>query len=579
MSKTANGRRTRMGTTTASVVVAASLGLLGTGVATAAPVQTSTSVPTPAVAAIERALGPVQQALGDSVDVKSIRATDNPDVSVVDWTVDVDQVNKALGINKRSSDANSLLMSTLPTGVDLSKVNIDRILDGKTVPSAVTELSKVGKGTKNSAIVGQLPTVEGMKNPELAKKWSDVIKNLDGNDVVSSIHSAAQSLGVDDADGAVTELANRLGTIPDLLGKSPEQILALVDDSDKRAPVTRPAALVDTEGADQVKFSAPINTKATGIESAFGDALRTGADGAAREIDRDRARNQVSEELSRQVTPFAGELGDARDRGLIPNKASDLGLPKEILDIKIPVIDKTVGQVLDEVLDLVNGVVDGVTGGNKPADPTKPGQGSNNGQNQDEAEKSPLDDMSFNEAMEVYDAVNTALKEQNNKDNPSQGSNSGNSNQSGDFNNGGSNSGNNGGNTTDGNTTNGSTTGGNGGNNSGGGSASAESNGNGVSSNTDAGSGNVTPAGNSSQTRGTTQAGSNGSPNTANASNASVPKANGDGEIPPPTYNNAAAGSLPVTGASSSTPWIAGIAALAILAGVAAAVRSRSLKS
>lgn len=45
--------------------------------------------------------------------------------------------------------------------------------------------------------------------------------------------------------------------------------------------------------------------------------------------------------------------------------------------------------------------------------------------------------------------------------------------------------------------------------------------------------------------------------------------------VPPPTYNDAAADSLPVTGASSATPWMAGIAGLAVLSGLALLFGSR----
>lgn len=53
------------------------------------------------------------------------------------------------------------------------------------------------------------------------------------------------------------------------------------------------------------------------------------------------------------------------------------------------------------------------------------------------------------------------------------------------------------------------------------------------------------------------------------------PNAQAEDDIPPPTYNDAAADSLPVTGASSATPWMAGIAGLAVLSGLALLFGSR----
>lgn len=56
---------------------------------------------------------------------------------------------------------------------------------------------------------------------------------------------------------------------------------------------------------------------------------------------------------------------------------------------------------------------------------------------------------------------------------------------------------------------------------------------------------------------------------------AQSPNAQVVNDVPPPTYNDAAADSLPVTGASSATPWVAGIAGLAVLSGLALMFGSR----
>lgn len=61
----------------------------------------------------------------------------------------------------------------------------------------------------------------------------------------------------------------------------------------------------------------------------------------------------------------------------------------------------------------------------------------------------------------------------------------------------------------------------------------------------------------------------------ANQPEAKNVNAQAEDNVPPPTFNDAAADSLPVTGASSATPWVAGIAGLAVLSGLALMFGSR----
>lgn len=509
--------RGRVAPALAGVVTVASLGLMSAGTAGAQTIDQRTA--DQAAPVVNQILEPIQRALSDAVSVLDVTASDDPGVVNVSWEIDTAKLQKALGSDK---PIDGLLTAVFPEGTDLSKVSIST---GDDKPVPVKSLSGITKADSGiPAVVGELPTFEGMQVPELADSFSQVLTKLSGNDIVSSIRSAAESLGVDPDDDAVRALSSTLGEVPDLINASGSDVVNGSARSD--GALTQPSLLSNFSSGSKVKVKAQVNTEALPADAkkAVSEAVN---DATAGENLEDIKQNQ-----NLQLKASTSPVKQLKSSGIIPDKVSDLNLPPSITSIPIPGTDQTVRAVLDDALKFLNSVIDRPTTSDDPGDSGNPGD-TEGGKEDGEI----LDRMSFNEAMEVYEAVDQSLDDHA-KPVAGDTGDTGSGNGSGSGNSGGTGS-----------------TGGNGGaGNTGGDTGVKPGTGDGVDNSTESvkqaqnkadGGGSKAAA----QPRGNT----NQSP---------------DGGGAPAVDNNAAAeGSLPVTGASSATPWILGIAVLMIVSG------------
>lgn len=506
--------RGRVAPALTGVVAVTALGLMSAGTAGAQTTDNQTA--DQAAPVVDQILGPIQRALSDVVSVSDVTASDDPGVANVSWEIDTAKLQEALGSDK---PIDGLLTAVFPEGTDLSKVSIST--GDKSVPvKSLSDITKADAGAP--AVVGEMPTFEGMQVPELADSFSQALTRLSGNDIVSSIRSAAESLGVDPDDDAVRALSSKLAEVPDLLNASGADVVNGSVGSD--GALTQPGLLSNFSSGSKVKVNAQVNKEALPDDAE--EAVNELLDDATTGENRENAEKKVASQL-KAYTPQVKQL---KSSGLIPDSVNDLNLPSSITNAQIPVINRSVGDVLGDALDFLNSVIDRTTS-DDPDNPDNPGNpGDTEGGKED---GKILDKMPFNEAMEVYEAVDHALDDHakpvagNTGNTGGTGSNNGSGTDSGGSGNGGS---------------------------TGGDTGMKPSTGGGVDNSTES----VRQAQNEAD-----GGGAKAAPQPRKNTNQSP-----DGGGAAPVDNNAAAeGSLPVTGASSATPWILGIAVLMIVSG------------
>lgn len=501
--------RGRVAPALTGVVAVTALGLMSAGTAGAQTTDQRTA--DQAAPVVNQILEPIQRALSDAVSVLDVTASDDPGVVNVSWEIDTAKLQEALGSDK---PIDGLLTAVFPEGTDLSKVSISTG-DDKSVPvKSLSDITKADSGIP--AVVGELPTFEGMQVPELADSFSQVLTKLSGNDIVSFIRSAAESLGVDPDDDAVRALSSTLTETPALLNASGSDVVNGSARSD--GALTQPGLLSNFSSGSKVKVNAQVNTEALPADAkkAVSEAVNDATTGENRE--------NAEKAVASQLKVYTPQVKQLKSSGMIPDSVNDLNLPPSITSIQIPVINQTVGNVLGDALKFLNSVIDRTTS-DEPDNPGNPGD-TEGGKEDGEI----LDDMSFNEVMEVYEAVDHTLDDHAKP-------------VAGDTGDTGS------------------------GNGSGSGSAGSDNSGGaggGISVKPGTGDG----VDNSTESVKQVQNAADGGGSKAAAQSSGNTNQSPDGGGAQPVDNNAAAeGSLPVTGASSATPWILGIAVLMIVSG------------